>query len=364
MRTVKTSRTVGDSKAPKSRAKSSRVPRRASKRRQSAAATPTEPVDINALIHPELREGTQAALEFFQTIPPLCDATIGDFRAAMGQFAKPHSDDIPVAQKHVAASRVHKIPVCVINARRDGVKRPAILHIHGGGFVAGSALYEVRTQQDIAAALDCVVVSVDYRLAPEAGWRKSLEDNYAALKWLYKNAARLGVDRKRIAVMGESAGGGHAALLAFEARNRGEVRLVLQVLVYPMLDDRTGSTRKAAAHVGTMIWTRESNVYGWRSFLGTKPGGRDVPVHAVPARHVDLAGLAPAFIGVGDLDLFVDEDIDYARRLAGAGVPTELHVVPGAVHGFDEFAPDASIVRQFVRMKLDALRRAFQITIS
>jgi acetyl esterase/lipase len=309
-----------------------------------------------------LRDGTRAALDFFEALAPLSSATLGEFRAAMAQFARPQAENVPVEQKLIPGPRGHAVPVYVINARR-GVPRPAILHVHGGGFVAGAANFDVRNQQDIAAALDCVVVTVDYRLAPEAGWQKSLGDNYAALKWLHTNAAKIGVDPERIAVMGESAGGGHAALLAIEARNREEVPLVLQLLIYPMLDDRTGSTRRVPAHVGTMVWTGEANRFGWGALLGTKPGGRDVPSNAVPARIADLTGVAPAFIGVGALDLFVDENIAYARRLSAAGVSTELHVVPGAVHGFDEFAPESSVVRQFVALKLDALRRAFGLPV-
>lgn len=315
------------------------------------------------LIHPELRDGTLVAAEFCKTFATLSDSKLKGFRDAAAQFARPPADAVPVERKLILGPRGHEIPIYIINARR-GEQRPAILHMHGGGFVAGAAGFDVRNQQDIAAAVDCVIVTVDYRLAPEARWQQSLSDNYAALKWLHANAKRIGVDRSRIAVMGESAGGGHAALLAIEARNRGEIPLVLQLLIYPMLDDRTGSTRPGPAHIGTMVWTRDANRYGWSAFLGTRAGGRGVPNAAVPARVAELRGLAPAFIGVGDLDLFVDEDIEYARRLTAAGVPTELHVVPGAVHGFDDFVPEAPVVRQFVALKLDALRRAFGLPAS
>ncbi|MEO7248011.1 MAG: alpha/beta hydrolase, partial [Novosphingobium sp.] len=218
---------------------------------------------------------------------------------------------------------------------KPGTARPAILHTHGGGFFMGSAEASIAEFQRLARDLDCVAVTVQYRLAPETIWAGSLEDNYTALKWLNTNAATLGVDPARIAVMGESAGGGHAALLAITARDRGEVPLCFQCLTYPMLDDRTGSSRPVPPHVGRIIWTAVDNRFGWESFLGQKPGGRHAPKGAVPARVENLAGLPPAWIGVGSIDLFFDEDVEYARRLNNAGVPAELIVVPGAFHGFD-----------------------------
>ena len=244
----------------------------------------------------------------------------------------------------------------MINSK-PGAKRPGILHTHGGGYVLGSAASGIRSLQDIAKELDCAIVTVDYRLAPETPYSGSIEDNYAGLRWLHEHAEELGVDPARVAVMGESAGGGHAALLALTARDRGQVPLAFQCLVYPMLDDRTGSTREVPSPIGTLLWTAASNRFGWRSFLGQEPGGPTAPSGAVPARVADLAGLPPAFIGVGSIDLFVDEDIEYARRLIAAGVPTELLVVPGAFHGFDGIAADTSVAKRFNAAKLDALRR-------
>ena len=206
--------------------------------------------------------------------------------------------------------------------------------------------------------------SVEYRLAPETTFAGSVEDNYAGLKWLHAHAVELGADPARIAVMGESAGGGHAALLAIAARDRGEVPLAFQCLVYPMLDDRTGTSRTVPAHVGTLVWTPERNRFGWDSFLGVKAGGIDAPKGAVPARVANLAGLPPAFIGVGTLDLFADEDIDYAQRLNAAGVLTELLVVPGAFHGFDGIGAQLPVGKWFNRAKSDALRRGFGMRVA
>jgi acetyl esterase/lipase len=237
--------------------------------------------------------------------------------------------------------------------------RPALLHMHGGGFVSGFAGQFNPFLQTAAQNCGCLVVSVDYRLAPETHFPGSLEDNYTALRWLYKNADELGVDRKRIAIGGESAGGSHAALLAIAARDRREIPILFQLLIYPALDDRTGSTRQPPPSIGQFIWNAGSNRFGWTSFLGVPAGSPTVPAGAVPARVENLAGLPPAFIGVGALDLFVDEDVEYGRRLIDAGVPTELQVIPGAFHGFDLFVPDAAVSKRFTESWMVALRRAF-----
>ena len=252
-----------------------------------------------------------------------------------------------------------ELNVYVINASDRGGARPAILYIHGGGYVTGSAATLVPNLQKIAHELDCVAVSVDYRLAPETPFPGSLEDNYAALKWLWNSAAQLGIDTKRMAVMGESAGGGHAAMLAIAVRDRKEFSLVAQILIYPMLDDRTGSSRSVPAHIGAYIWTPASNRFGWSSLLGQPAGGRTVPHGSVPARVSDLSRLPPTFIGTGAVDLFVEEDIQYANRLMAAGVPVELLVVPGAYHAFDLIATNATLTHEFREAQLRALRRAF-----
>ena len=251
------------------------------------------------------------------------------------------------------------VAVYVINAADGRRKRPAIVHFHGGGYVLGTAQEAVPDLEKIAHELDCVAVTVDYRLAPETPFPGSLEDNYSALKWLWQYAAQLGVDTQRVAIMGESAGGGHAAMLAIAARDRKEFKLAAQILIYPMLDDRTGSSRPVPSHIGTFIWHRRSNQFGWSSLLGQTAGGRAVPYGSVPSRVPDLSALPPTFIGTGSIDLFVEEDIEYANRLVTAGVPVELLVVPGAYHGFDGIAPDATLTRHFRAARLAALRRAF-----
>ena len=251
------------------------------------------------------------------------------------------------------------VRVYAINAGQKERPRPAILHMHGGGYVLGEAKISLRAMQEMAAALDCVVVTVDYRLAPEVRFPGALEDNYTALKWVYDQAAILGVDRSRIAVMGESAGGGHAAMLAIAARDRGEVPLCYQALVYPMLDDRTGSTVHKPPYMGALVWNEAKNRFGWSALLGQPAGSARVPPGSVPARVANLKGLPPTFIGVGSIDLFVDEDVDYARRLLDAGVACELVVIPGGFHGFD-FAQGTTVVKRYREHLMSALRQGLR----
>ncbi len=323
------------------------------------AASPSDE-ELLAHVHPDLREILRAYLPVIKSTKPLSASTLAAARQPSALTSKPLST-VPYEKRTIPGRAGQpSVDVFVINAGKVG-RRPAILHTHGGGFVVGRALDAVADLQEICRQLDCVAVTVDYRLAPETTYAGSLEDNYAGLKWLHDNSDQLGVDSARIAVMGESAGGGHAALLAIAARDRGEVRLAFQCLTYPMLDDRTGSSRSVPEHVGRIGWTAENNSFGWQSFLGMKPGTQAVPNNAVPARVANLSGLPPAFIGVGSIDLFHDEDVDYAQRLNAADVPTELIVVPGAFHGFDLPMIKAPISLWFTAAKIDALRRGLGI---
>jgi acetyl esterase/lipase len=240
-------------------------------------------------------------------------------------------------------------------ARRGGAL-PALLWIHGGGYVLGKAEYEDVGCGRFAAEADCVVAAVEYRLAPEDPFPAALEDCYAALTWMAGSAGELGVDPSRIAIGGASAGGGLAAGLALLARDRAEVDPVFQLLVYPMVDDR--NVRPAGETLpDTLFWTRANNQVAWRCYLGREPAGADISYYASACRSADLEGLPPAYISVGDQDLFLEEDVAYARRLIEAGVSTELHVYPGACHGFDMLVPEAGISRRFIADQVAALRR-------
>jgi acetyl esterase/lipase len=326
--------------------------------RAALAATPDDA--ILATVNPQLREAARTILKLLANSPPLNSATLAKARGGISGFASKPMADVPYEKRTIPGLPGQPdVVVFVINAKRTGEARPGILHTHGGGFVMGSAEQSLLDLQKVCRELDCVALTVEYRLAPETRFTGSIADNYAGLKWLHTNAAQLGVDPQRIAVMGESAGGGHAALLAITARDRGEVPLCFACLTYPMLDDRTGTSQPAALDVGQIIWTAQQNRFGWESFLGLRPGGRFVPRNSVPARVDNLRGLPPTWIGVGTIDLFRNEDIAYARRLNDAGVPTELIVVPGAFHGFDSPLISAEISKWFVAARLSALRRAF-----
>ena len=228
---------------------------------------------------------------------------------------------------------------------------PALLWIHGGGYVTGSAAMNDRAVRKMAAHLGALAASVEYRLAPEHPYPAALDDCYAALQWL---AARDDIDRRRILIAGKSAGGGLAAALTLRRMDAGLVGLAGQILIYPMLDDRTVWRSTATAARG---WTPQDNSFGWRCYLGREPGTGDVSAYAAPARRDDLSGLPPTWIGVGTADLFHDECVDYANRLRAARVPTQLRIVPGGFHGFDVVGARTLVVRQFRADQLAAMRQ-------
>ena len=251
------------------------------------------------------------------------------------------------------------IDVLIYRPRDAAEPLPCIFHIHGGGYVMGAVEAQEAQHRDMAARLGCVIVTVDYRLAPETPFPGAVEDCYAALSWVFANAPDLGIDAARIGVMGESAGGGLAASLALLTRDRGEHGLAFQHLIYPMIDDRTCSHPEPHPHAGEFIWTPEQNHFGWSALLGVEPGAEGVSPYAAAARADDLARLPRTYIATGGLDLFLEEDLDYARRLMRAAVPVELHVYPGGFHGFD-FDPGADVSARARRDSMDALSRSLK----
>lgn len=250
------------------------------------------------------------------------------------------------------------VAVSVYRPRKYSGSLPCMLHIHGGGFVMGSALGSRGAHLPLAADLECCIVSVDYRLAPETIFPGAIEDCYAALRWLNIQAEMLGVDRSRIGVMGESAGGGLAAALTIMVRDRDEFTIAFQHLIYPMLDDRT-CVIDPAAGCGEFVWTPEHNHFGWASLLGCEPGSHDVSGYAAAARTVDLAGLPATYIAVGALDLFLSENLEYAARLARSSVPIEVNVYPGAFHAFNVWPTSRTAARARDASR-EALRRSLR----
>ena len=317
--------------------------------------TPAVSIDPLAAVAPELR----ASATSFETVT-FSEETLMPIRAVIAERTPPLPEGI-VKREIPGPEGAPDVTVLIVDPAPDTTNKPAYLHIHGGGYIIGSAAERPERLFGIASDCDCVVVSVDYRLAPETPFPGPMEDNFAALTWLRDNAEELGVDADRIAIGGESAGGGHSAQLAIAARDRG-VPIVFQVLIYPMLDDRTGSTRSVPDHIGHYVWNAASNRFAWTSYLGQPAGSDNPPYGAVPARVKDLSGLAPAWIGTGSVDLFMAEDLEYARRLIEAGTPVEVLVTPGGYHAFDGIGVGTEAAEHFTKSWRRALRKALHPT--
>jgi acetyl esterase/lipase len=292
-------------------------------------------MDVRALLDPELEE----ILGSFE-LPPLDGGGLAAFRSAA--FPAMELSNAVERTEHVVPGDP-RVPVRIHRPADAKGELPAVVHIHGGGYVIGSYDMDDALLDRWCPRAGIVGVSVEYRLAPEHPYPAPLDDCYAALRWTHEHAGELGIDPNRIGIGGISAGGGLTAGLALLARDRGEVPVAFQLLDCPMLDDR-----QATASIqldGLYVWSRESNEFGWRSYLGDLYGSDDVPIYAAAARATDLSGLPPAFVSVGAIDGFRDEDIDYAQRLNQAGVACELHVYPGLPHGYG-MVPDAAMVRR------------------
>ncbi|MBX0331221.1 alpha/beta hydrolase [Oscillochloris sp. ZM17-4] len=316
-------------------------------------------MDTMRLVDPELAPMLEMfpKLQFTREELPAIRAGMAEM-FAQTSAALPEFPNITVSKRTVPGpDGAPDVPVIVYVPKGAPGPLGALLWIHGGGYVIGSAEQDDAQVKGMVTQVGCVMVSVDYRLAPETAAPGSVEDCYAALSWLHANAAELGVDPGRIAIGGASAGGGMAAALGLLTRDRGAIPLAFQLLIYPMLDDRTCTASAPHPHVGEFIWTPESNHFGWAALLGHEPGRDDASPYAAPARAESLAGLPPTLISVGALDLFLEEDLEYARRLMREGVPTELHVYPGAFHGFN-LMPTARVAQDFDRDLVAALRRA------
>lgn len=311
-------------------------------------------MDTHPLVDPELLPALDAMPPFEVTAENLTAV-----RQNLWAMDAPTPADVTIEARHVPGLEGDPdVPVILTRPTRPAAgRRPAVLMLHSGGYVMGNAGQVQPLANNLADELGCIAVSVDYRLAPETPHPGPLRDCYAALTWVHDHAQELGVDPDRIVVYGESAGGGLAATLTQLARDQGRVPVRLQVLMYPMLDDRTATRADTNPYTGEFIWTRTSNTFGWSSLLGHEPGTDTTSDYAVAARAQDLTGLPPAFIAIGALDLLIDEALDYTNRLLRAAVPTELHVYPGAPHGIN-LAP-GRIATSLDRDLKGALTQAF-----
>lgn len=307
------------------------------------------------LVDPEL-------LPFLEAFPTLniTAQTLPKIREMRGVMLA----QLPPLPQSVLAEVVHvpgapgdpDVRVRTYRRKQGAASRPAILHLHGGGYILGTPDASAPFCAQWADAFDAVVIAPAYRLGPETSFPGNVEDAYCALAWAVKNAAALGIDTSRIAVAGESAGGGLAAGLALLVRDRGEYSFCHQQLIFPMLDDRTAVRTDISPMYGEFVWTNASNYFGWSALLGQPPGSDGVSPYAAAARAESLKGLPPTYIATGALDLFTEENLDYAKRLMADGVPVELHVYPGAPHGFMQLA-SAQVSRTYARDAMAALAR-------
>ncbi|WP_230312934.1 alpha/beta hydrolase [Nakamurella alba] len=306
---------------------------------------------VRPAFDPELRAGLAVVGGMFP--PTITPELIGFMRSS---YASPPLENT-LANRDVvrtdAVIRGHAgdpVEISVLSPGARTAPAPAVLFIHSGGLLFGDRFSGIDLILDWIERFGAVVVTVEYRLAPEFRDPYAREDVYAALEWTAAQSEQLGIRSDRIVVAGASAGGGLAAGLALAARDRGGPVLCGQILDYPMLDDR-GLTASTAQFDGIGVWDRVSNETGWRAFLGDAVGGNDVSPYAAPARATDLSGLPPAFIDVGAAEIFRDEAIDYANRIWRAGGDAELHVWSGGFHAFDIFAPHTTLAQGMIRAR-------------
>jgi len=279
-----------------------------------------------------------------RSVPPDAGALTGDGRFAMSTHRVPSEDGSS------------DVTVLLLRPASAPGPLPLIVHLHGGGMVAGSVYDDVVFTVGLAAQAGCAVASVEYRLAPEDPYPAALQDSYGALVWLAENAAVLGLDPGRVVIEGVSAGGGLAAATALLARDRGGPSLAGQMLIFPMLDDRNDSA-SAVQMAGYGAWDRSANATAWGAYLADLAGSAEVPIYAAPGRASDLSGLPPTFIDVGSAETFRDEAIAYAGLIWLCGGEAELHVWPGGIHGFDFLAPGAAVSRDAREARLRWLAR-------
>ena len=294
--------------------------------------------------------------------PPLTREVVGEMRAAMlAQITAEGTLTDPAIQheEKTITGLNGEIKLAVLrskNAPRD--PRPAIYYIHGGGMLFGSRFGGIENTFDWIKRLDVIVISVEYRLAPEYPDPAPVEDCYAGLKWVGQNTSELGINPEKIMVAGHSAGGGLAAGTALLVRDRGGPKICAQCLIYPMIDDRM-ITASSQQYMEEGIWNGEDNIAAWDWLLNGKRGAKDVSIYAAPARATDLSGLPTAWIDVGAAELFRDENVAYASKLWACGVQAELHVWEGAWHGFDIMAPQAKVSKVALETRFAWIKRVF-----
>ncbi|MGN7477460.1 alpha/beta hydrolase [Solibacillus silvestris] len=311
-------------------------------------------------VHPELKE-------IFALMPkmPISLQSLKDIRAGIAeQISQPNAPESPnveTIEKIVPGTDGNPdVRVLIHRPKNQADVLPGIYYIHGGGYILGTAEMFSQSCEHYAEQFNCVVVNVDYRLAPEHPYPAPIEDCYSGLKWFAEHADELNVDPERIVVVGASAGGGLTAALTLLARDRKGPKIAAQFPLYPMIDDRC-NTASNEEITDERVWNGAGNRAAWDMYLGDLKDADDVPIYAAPARAEDYSDLPPTFTCIGDLDPFRDETITYVQKLRQSDVPTEFHLYPGGFHGFESFAPQASISQQLTATFENALNNALHI---
>jgi len=330
----------------------------------AASAVSPGPVGPPPPFDPELAPALRIINEL---MPPLGLDTLGVMRAGIPGMEPVDNETLARDGAFLVEERTVPGPagapdlaLLICRPASATVPTPAIYHMHGGGMVVGDNRTGIEDQLNLAQSIGAAVVSVEYRLAPEAPHPAPVEDCYAGLVWTAQHADELNIDPVRIVIAGASAGGGLAAAVALLARDRGGPALFGQMLLCPMLDDRN-DTPSAFQMARLGVWSQADNAFGWDALLGAARATAGVSPYAAPARATDLSGLPPAFIDVGSAETFRDEDVTYASRIWQAGGRAELHVWPGGFHGFDAMAPDAALSQDARNARHVWLRRLFAV---
>lgn len=290
--------------------------------------------------------------------PPVGDVESRRARLAIllggSDNVRPKFDDVLTTDFHTTTADGHKLLLRWYTKKDLTLnKSPAVVYFHGGGMITGSLESHETVLQSYVSKTSVAFLAVDYRLAPEVHHPTPVEDCYAGLVWLHNQAKELGIDASRIAVMGDSAGGGLAACTALLARKRNTPPVAKQILIYPMLDDR--NTKIDERIDGLAVWKCVDNITGWQALLGDLYGTDDVSETAAGARMKDAVGMPPLYLDTGELDIFRDEDVEYALKHMKAGVRAELHVHPAVPHSFEVFAPEADVSKRALADRMRAV---------
>ena len=306
-------------------------------------------------VNPEFLAGLESFTDFDFKVEHL-----EAMREGMAQAVQPltSTETVDIINKTITGIDDNEIRVRIYKPAHQDQELPVLLWIHGGGYVLGSIDDNDHLCVQIVETANCVVVSVDYRLAPEYPYPAPLEDCYSALTWIADNAAELQVDINRIGVAGASAGGGLTAGLTLLARDREYPSICFQMPLYPMIND-SNDTPSANEITEGMIWNQKTNDFGWKCYLGELHGHDEVPIYAAPARADDYRNLPYTYTCVGQLDPFRDETITYVSKLAQAGVDVEFHLYPGAYHGFESLNPQSELARKVIKEYVNAIKVGF-----